>query len=135
MGVREKPSALYKSTARATPRPPWWIRGSADSSPAPACPSPDGSNDGQKGMGLIMLILVCTLPMAYALNRTMPEEQALAVSPLSARSSPMQDAGEKYTAAQPPPIRRAGALRLRGNAEVHPQLIPALAALTGHIGE
>ena len=35
-----------------------------------------GSNDGQKGMGLIMLILVGTLPMAYALNKTMPTEQA-----------------------------------------------------------
>ena len=28
-----------------------------------------GSNDGQKGMGLIMLILVGTVPTAYALNR------------------------------------------------------------------
>ena len=34
-----------------------------------------GSNDGQKGMGLIMLILVGTVPMAYALNRAMPVEQ------------------------------------------------------------
>jgi PiT family inorganic phosphate transporter len=32
-----------------------------------------GSNDGQKGMGLIMLILIGTVPTAYALNRTMPE--------------------------------------------------------------
>ena len=31
-----------------------------------------GSNDGQKGMGLIMLILIGALPTAYALNRTMP---------------------------------------------------------------
>jgi PiT family inorganic phosphate transporter len=31
-----------------------------------------GSNDGQKGMGLIMLILVGTVPTAYALNRAMP---------------------------------------------------------------
>ena len=31
-----------------------------------------GSNDGQKGMGLIMLILIGTAPTAYALNRTMP---------------------------------------------------------------
>src|SRR5215475_10424411 len=31
-----------------------------------------GSNDGQKGMGLIMLILIGTVPTAYALNRTMP---------------------------------------------------------------
>lgn len=31
-----------------------------------------GSNDGQKGMGLIMLILVGTVPMSYALNRALP---------------------------------------------------------------
>ena len=34
-----------------------------------------GSNDGQKGMGLIMLILIGCAPTAYALNRTMPAEQ------------------------------------------------------------
>src|ERR1700761_9364547 len=33
-----------------------------------------GSNDGQKGMGLIMLILIGTVPTAYALNRTMHEQ-------------------------------------------------------------
>jgi inorganic phosphate transporter, PiT family len=34
-----------------------------------------GSNDGQKGMGLIMLILVGTVPTAYALNHTVgPKE-------------------------------------------------------------
>ncbi|MFA6124176.1 MAG: inorganic phosphate transporter [Sphingomonas sp.] len=32
-----------------------------------------GGNDGQKGMGLIMLILIGCAPTAYALNRTMPE--------------------------------------------------------------
>src|SRR5580698_283365 len=31
-----------------------------------------GSNDGQKGMGLIMLILVGTVPTAYALNHAVP---------------------------------------------------------------
>ncbi|HSY22874.1 MAG TPA: inorganic phosphate transporter [Polyangiaceae bacterium] len=31
-----------------------------------------GSNDGQKGMGLIMLILIGTVPTAYALNHTVP---------------------------------------------------------------
>ncbi|MFY9656761.1 MAG: inorganic phosphate transporter, partial [Methylocystis sp.] len=31
-----------------------------------------GSNDGQKGMGLIMLILIGTVPTAYALNRSLP---------------------------------------------------------------
>lgn len=32
-----------------------------------------GGNDGQKGMGLIMLILIGAAPTAYALNRAMPE--------------------------------------------------------------
>lgn len=34
-----------------------------------------GSNDGQKGMGLIMLILIGVVPTAYALNRSMPASQ------------------------------------------------------------
>ena len=34
-----------------------------------------GSNDGQKGMGLIMLILIGTVPTAYALNRAMPQSE------------------------------------------------------------
>jgi inorganic phosphate transporter, PiT family len=34
-----------------------------------------GSNDGQKGMGLIMLILIGTVPTAYALNRALPQSQ------------------------------------------------------------
>jgi PiT family inorganic phosphate transporter len=32
-----------------------------------------GSNDGQKGMGLIMLILIGAAPTAYALNRALPD--------------------------------------------------------------
>ncbi|MBX9795582.1 inorganic phosphate transporter [Sphingomonas sp.] len=34
-----------------------------------------GSNDGQKGMGLIMLILIGCAPTAYALNRTLDDAQ------------------------------------------------------------
>ena len=34
-----------------------------------------GSNDGQKGMGLIMLILIGVAPTAYALNRSLPESE------------------------------------------------------------
>jgi PiT family inorganic phosphate transporter len=34
-----------------------------------------GSNDGQKGMGLIMLILIGVVPTTYALNRSMPVSQ------------------------------------------------------------
>ncbi len=35
-----------------------------------------GSNDGQKGMGLIMLILIGTVPTAYALNHAVTASQA-----------------------------------------------------------
>ncbi len=46
-----------------------------------------GSNDGQKGMGLIMLILVGTVPTAYALNHAITPAQTqdfVAVSRVSA---------------------------------------------------
>jgi PiT family inorganic phosphate transporter len=35
-----------------------------------------GSNDGQKGMGLIMLILIGTVPTAYALNHAVSDQQS-----------------------------------------------------------
>src|ERR1043166_7922421 len=48
-----------------------------------------GSNDGQKGMGLIMLILVGTVPTAYALNHAVPASKTqdfLAVSSVTAEA-------------------------------------------------
>ena len=54
--------------------PPMWIRGIL----VLTCTLVSffhGSNDGQKGMGLIMLILIGTVPTAYALNRAMPPSQ------------------------------------------------------------
>jgi PiT family inorganic phosphate transporter len=42
-----------------------------------------GSNDGQKGMGLMMLILVGTVPTAYALNHTMGVSQVQAFAAVS----------------------------------------------------
>jgi len=49
--------------------PPLWIRGLLIFTSA-GVSFAHGSNDGQKGMGLIMLILIGTVPTAYALNRT-----------------------------------------------------------------
>ena len=49
--------------------PPWWIRGILILT-CTGVSFAHGSNDGQKGMGLIMLILIGTVPTAYALNRT-----------------------------------------------------------------
>src|SRR6202167_5808228 len=54
--------------------PPTWIRGIL----VLTCTLVSffhGSNDGQKGMGLIMLILIGTVPTAYALNRALPTDQ------------------------------------------------------------
>ena len=42
-----------------------------------------GSNDGQKGMGLMMLILVGTVPTAYALNHTIGASQVQAFAVVS----------------------------------------------------
>ena len=65
--------ALYAEPKGDQP-PPWWIRGIL----ILTCTLVSffhGSNDGQKGMGLIMLILIGTVPTAYALNRAMPQSQ------------------------------------------------------------
>jgi inorganic phosphate transporter, PiT family len=51
--------------------PPWWIRGLLVLT-CTGVSFAHGSNDGQKGMGLIMLILIGTVPTAYALNRALP---------------------------------------------------------------
>jgi len=51
-----------------TKSPPWWIRGILITT-CTAVSFAHGSNDGQKGMGLIMLILVGVVPTAFALNR------------------------------------------------------------------
>jgi PiT family inorganic phosphate transporter len=64
---------LYESPKGGTP-PPWWIRGLLILT-CTGVSFAHGSNDGQKGMGLIMLILIGVVPTVYALNRTMPPSQ------------------------------------------------------------
>jgi PiT family inorganic phosphate transporter len=58
-----------RSTRRPTaPKPPpFWIRALLVLT-CTGVSFAHGSNDGQKGMGLIMLILIGTVPTAYALN-------------------------------------------------------------------
>ena len=58
--------ALYEAPKDNTP-PPWPIRALLVLTCSGVSFS-HGSNDGQKGMGLIMLILIGTVPTAYALN-------------------------------------------------------------------
>lgn len=54
--------------------PPLWIR-SLLILTCSAVSFAHGSNDGQKGMGLIMLILIGVVPTAYALNRAIPASE------------------------------------------------------------
>ncbi len=51
-----------------------------------------GSNDGQKGMGLIMLILIGVAPTAYALNRGLPASNTPIFVSNSAAASKIIDA-------------------------------------------
>src|SRR5271169_1902256 len=65
--------ALYEAPKGNEP-PPFWIRGLL----VLTCTGVSffhGSNDGQKGMGLIMLILIGTVPTAYALNHAVTAKQ------------------------------------------------------------
>src|ERR1700756_3796176 len=51
-----------------------------------------GSNDGQKGMGLIMLIPIGVVPTAFALNRALPESAIAQFSVNSAAASKIVEA-------------------------------------------
>lgn len=80
-----KNAALYAEPKGDQP-PPVWIRGIL----ILTCTLVSffhGSNDGQKGMGLIMLILIGTVPTAYALNRSMPQSQMAQFQTNSAAAS------------------------------------------------
>ncbi len=123
---------LYEEPKSAAP-PPWWIRGILVLT-CTGVSFAHGGNDGQKGMGLIMLILIGVAPTAYALNRTMPEAgtpRFIAVT---------QQAGAVFTAHQqgaaPVPADQArktvgDALKTRDLDT--PGVYAALSALSGDI--
>jgi inorganic phosphate transporter, PiT family len=70
--IKEK--KLYEAPEGTQP-PPFWIRGLL----VLTCTGVSffhGSNDGQKGMGLIMLILIGTVPTTYALNHAVTPRQS-----------------------------------------------------------
>ncbi len=69
-----KNRALYEAPVGTEP-PPFWIR-SLLLLTCTGVSFAHGSNDGQKGMGLIMLILVGTVPTAYALNHAITHKQS-----------------------------------------------------------
>lgn len=93
-----------------------------------------GSNDGQKGMGLIMLILVGVVPMAYGLNHTISQKDTAQFAALA------QVTAQELRATSP-----TGNSAVTGNSklilsdfvrtkEVTPAVVPALAQTIDSIG-
>src|SRR5216684_4684539 len=120
--------ALYKEPEGNKP-PPFWIRGLL----ILTCSGVSffhGGNDGQKGMGLIMLILIGTVPTAYALNRTMHEQD---VSTFVAVSAQAQTTLSRYGLGTAPADPHAAAIDVLRSRSVTPQGVSALAALAESI--
>jgi PiT family inorganic phosphate transporter len=119
---------LYKAPEGSAP-PPHWIRGLL----ILTCTGVSffhGSNDGQKGMGLIMLILIGTVPTAYALNHAVGSDQAQVFGVASERAEAVLAAhGGGGTGADP---RKdvTDAIRTR---MVTPESLPALRLLIADI--
>ncbi|KPX18781.1 Phosphate transporter [Pseudomonas syringae pv. delphinii] len=124
-----KNRALYKAPEGNAP-PPLWIRAMLIVT-CTGVSFAHGSNDGQKGMGLIMLILVGTLPMAYALNRTMPADQA---TQFAAVAEVTQQALIRSVPQPAPSDSRQTLSDYLVSKQAGPDLIPALAVMTGKIG-
>jgi inorganic phosphate transporter, PiT family len=90
-----------------------------------------GSNDGQKGMGLIMLILIGTVPTAYALNRALPESQIVQFSANSTAASKVIEAkATGHTVSGNP---RPAVTKYLAEHQISDQTLPALATLVQDI--
>jgi PiT family inorganic phosphate transporter len=127
-----KSKALYVEPKTDAP-PPWWIRGLLVLT-CTGVSFAHGGNDGQKGMGLIMLILIGAVPTAYALNRTMPDS----ATPMFVSST--MDAKGVFTAhAQGQPMPTPDSARmivsnaLRSTKLDQPNVYASLAALSNDI--
>ena len=91
-----------------------------------------GSNDGQKGMGLIMLILIGCVPLAYSLNKNLDSAHIQSFEQLSQQTAAaIYPQHENITDDQ----ARAVITKYIQTKEVNPEVVPALASLTDHLGE
>jgi PiT family inorganic phosphate transporter len=92
-----------------------------------------GSNDGQKGMGLIMLILIGTVPTAYALNRALPESQIVQFTENSTAASMVieaKPAGHNVAGNPRPAVTKYVAER-----QITDETLPALATLVQDVNK
>jgi len=123
--------ALYAAPEGNKP-PPLWIRGILIAT-CTGVSFAHGSNDGQKGMGLIMLILIGTVPTAYALNRALPESQVAQFQKTSAAASKVvaaKGAGHNIIGDPRPAVTQYVATRT-----ITEGTYPSLAVLVKDVGE
>jgi PiT family inorganic phosphate transporter len=128
--VIRKPELYTAPTSNAPP--PAWIRGLLVLT-CTAVSFAHGSNDGQKGMGLIMLILIGSVPTAFALNHAMP---ASATPSFLAATAEAQAVFERHAAGTTVPLDAARAKvteAVRNRSVQSPETWAALDTLAGDI--
>ena len=112
--------------------PPLWIRGILILT-CTGVSFAHGSNDGQKGMGLIMLILIGTVPTAYALNRALPESKVVQfqqTSEAAAKVVSAKGAGHSIIGDPRPAVTQYIALH-----RINEGTYPSLAVLVKDVGD
>ncbi len=114
---------LYREPQGRKP-PPFWIRGLLVLT-CTGVSFAHGSNDGQKGMGLIMLILIGTVPTAYALNRSMDAQDTVVFRSLSETTA---EAIARYVPAGAPSSARPrdDLTAYVRDRQIKPETLPAL---------
>jgi PiT family inorganic phosphate transporter len=123
--------ALYSAPKGNTP-PPLWIR-SILIATCTGVSFAHGSNDGQKGMGLIMLILIGTVPTAYALNRALPASQMVEFRQTSdAAATVIQKKAEGYNVLGNP---RPAVASYVSQRKINEGTYPSLAVLVRDIAQ
>ncbi|HHP7875722.1 anion permease [Acinetobacter baumannii] len=91
-----------------------------------------GSNDGQKGMGLIMLILVGLVPLAYSLNKNLDTHQVQSFHQLSSQTAVLLNQNQPELTDEK---ARAVLTKYIQTKQQTPEVVPALASMTDHLGE
>lgn len=127
---------LYQAPEGDAP-PPFWIRALLLLT-CTGVSFAHGSNDGQKGMGLIMLILVGTVPTAYALNHAVPHKESadfVAVSSVSIATVAQHFAGEQNTAPLESAAARQRLIEYIRTRQLAAGTLPALAHVMGGVSD
>ena len=127
-----KSKHLFEAPVGTRP-PPFWIRGLLVLT-CTGVSFAHGSNDGQKGMGLIMLILIGTVPTAYALNHAVTARDSqdfVAVSVVASQTLNKYATPGVTIPADP----HEGVTAYIRNRTIAPDTVGSIASLMGAVGQ